>query len=687
MNKEEAKERIGVLSDSLNRHNYLYHVLDKPEISDQTFDTLRNELAILEKTYPEFSSPNSPTQRIGGQPLKEFRKFKHAQRMPSLNDSFDFEDVKAWAERLKKISSDAVENGFYCELKIDGIAVELIYKNRVLAIASTRGDGIIGEDVTQNIKTVNAVPLSLLSDGEINRNLETLGLSHLSKRILPLLSGELIIRGEVFISKSSFRKINIAQTNKGEGTYANPRNLAAGSVRQLDPTVTKSRALDSYAYGLMTNLGQSNHEEEHALLKALGFKTNSHNSFCSDIDAIHEFRNYWEKHRTGLEYEIDGIVAILNDNRLFNKLGIVGRSPRAAIAYKFAPAESQTVVEDIIVQVGRTGVLTPVAVLRPVRIGGVMVSRATLHNLDEINRLDVKIGDTVVVGRAGDVIPDIKSVLKDLRGGKEKRFSMPMKCPVCGELVEKITEQVAYKCINKECPAIRREGIYHFVSRRAFNIDGVGPRIIDQLMEAALIEDPADLFFLKKDDLLNLERFADKSAENTILSIKSKKNVTLNKFIYALGIGHVGEETANALARKFNNIDKLKNASASALEKIEDIGPVVADSIHEWFLRPYNKRLLEKLCRADIKIDVVKSAKYNPLVNEKTFVLTGSLDTISRDEAQNRIRDLGGYVSSSVSKNINFVVAGSEAGSKLDRATKLGLKIIDEKEFLEMLAM
>ncbi len=687
MNKVEAKRRIKALTDSLNRHNYLYHVLDTPEISDQAFDTLRNELAALEKEFPDLLTETSPTQRIGGSSLKGFTKFRHTERMPSLNDSFDFEDVSQWSDRLEKNIENSTQEGFYCELKIDGLALEMIYKNSALVIGATRGDGIIGENVTQNIKTIDAIPLNLLPADDIVRNLNSFGLTHIKNRVLAALHSEIVIRGEAFIDKVAFHKINVRQIKLGEKSYANPRNLAAGSIRQLDPKITRSRKLDSYAYGIITDLGQITHEEEHTLLKALGFKINPHNTFCKTIEDVRNFRDYWESHRDKLAYEIDGIVAILNSNRHFNQMGFIGRAPRAAIAFKFAPAESQTIIQDIVVQVGRTGVLTPVAILQPTNIGGVIVSRATLHNLDEIRRLDALIGDTVVVGRAGDVIPDIKMVLKDLRNGKERNFSMPEKCPICDGPIEKILGQVAYKCINKNCPAIKREGIYHFVSRRAFNIEGIGPKIIDQLIEAALIKDPGDLFYLTKEDLLNLDRFGEKSAENTITSIQSRKNISLAKFIYALGIGHVGEETAIALANKFNKIDELRSSNKDALEKINDIGPIVANSIHVWFQNPYNIKLLDKLTKAGISTTKMAGPRVNEFINDKTFVLTGSLDAISRDEAKDKIRNLGGKVSDSVSKTTNYVIAGSDAGSKLDKATKLGVKVIGEKEFLEMLMM
>jgi DNA ligase (NAD+) len=684
MDKKQAQERIKKLVESLNRHDYLYHVLDKPEISDQAFDTLRNELAELEKRYPEFLSPNSPTQRIGGKPLDDFQKFKHPELMPSLNDCFSKEDVDDWQVRLDKISPEASSSGYFCELKIDGLAIELIYENGLLIIGATRGDGNVGEDVTQNLKTIQAIPLIMLSPDHISKNIDKESLGHIKKNILEGIRGKIIIRGEVFLSKKEFERVNRYQVEKGDKVYANPRNLAAGSVRQLDPSITRSRRLDSFAYALKTNLGQKTHEEEHLILKALGFKINSHNKFCPSIEDVYRFRNYWEEHRNKLDYEIDGTVVILNNNKEFEKIGHVGRAPRAAIAYKFSPAEAQTITKDIVVQVGRTGTLTPVAILKSVKIGGVTVSRATLHNLDEIKRLGVKIGDTVIIGRAGDVIPDIKQVLKDLRTGKEKEFHMPSNCPVCGEKIIKLDDQVAYKCINKNCPAIRREGIYHFVSRKAFNMEGIGPKIIDQLLDAALIKNSADLFYLNKNDFLNLERFGEKSAQNAFDSIQSAKNINLHRFIYSLGIEHVGEETAFALTKKFNNLDELKNATVDELSRINDVGPVIAKSIHDWFQRDYNQKILSKIESAGVKISSEKN-KPNQKLNGKTFVLTGTLETLSRDGASQKIRDLGGDVSSSVSQKTDYVVAGENPGSKYITAQKLGVKIISETEFLEIL--
>src|SRR3990167_5776917 len=670
MDKVEAKKRIEKLREVINHHRYLYHVLDKQEISDEALDSLKKELFDLEQQFPELITHGSPTQRVGVKSLKEFTKVRHPKPMLSFNDAFDKKDMKEWEARFEKIHPGASKHGYYCELKIDGLAIELTYEKGFLEIGSARGDGLTGEDVTTNLKTIEAIPLKLDIPYSI---------FHIPK--------EFVVRGEVFITKKDFERINKEQDKAGLKAYANPRNLAAGSVRQLDPKVTASRNMDSFVYSLVTDLGQKTHEEEHRILKSLGFKTNPHNKFAKDLDEVQRFRDYWEKHRDKLNYEIDGVVVILNDERSFQRTGVVGKAPRGAIAYKFSPKESETVVEDIIVQVGRTGILTPVAKLKPVSIGGTTVSRATLHNLDEIRRLGLKIGDTVIVGRAGDVIPDVKKVLKELRTGKEKEFHMPSKCPACHELVERFADQVAYKCVNKSCPAIKREAIYHFVSRKALNMEGIGPRIIDQLMAAGLIRDSADLFSLKKEDLLNLERFADKSAENVIDAIRSKKKVALNKFIYSLGIDHVGEETGFVLAKKFKTLKSIAEAGLEELQNVPDVGPVVAQSIYDWFQKPYNKNILSKFKKAGIRVIEEKVTKESDKFVGKTFVLTGTLESLGRDEAKDKIRELGGDVSGSVSKNTDYVITGSEPGSKYDEAEKLGIKIVNEKEFLEMLAI
>ncbi len=666
MNKQEAKERIEKLKVLINKYRYHRLVLDKPLIEESAEDSLKKELFDLEQDYPDLITPDSPSQRVAGKPLKKFEKFIHPVRMFSFNDAFGAKDMQDWQERLRRIDPKATEDGFYCELKIDGLAVELIYEDGFLKVGSTRGNGIIGENVTQNLKTIEAIPLSL----------------HSNKQKVP---SQLVLRGEVFIGKKEFEKVNKAELKMGEEAYANPRNLAAGSVRQLKPEITASRHLDSFAYSLITDLGQKVHEDEHETLKDLGFKTNEHNRFCKNLDEVQKFRDYWEKHRETLNYEIDGIVVILNDNKMFQKLGVVGKAPRGAIAYKFSPLESTTKVRDIIVSVGRTGVLTPVAVLEPVEIGGTTVSRATLHNEDEIRRLDVRIGDTVIVGRAGDVIPDIKKTIKELRNGREKIFHFPTKCPVCGNSVKRVGGEVAYKCVNKNCPAIRREAIYHFVSKGAMDIDGVGPKIIDQLMDSGLIKDAPDLYTLEKEDLLNLERFAEKSAENTVSSIQARKKITLDRFIFALGIPHVGSETALDLARNFGTIKKISEANEESLSGIKDIGSVVAKSIYDWFNSEYNKKLLEKFESVGVKITKQESAQKSDKLKNITFIFTGSLPDLSREQAEGLVRENGGNVSSSVSKETDYVVAGEEPGSKYDRAKKLGVKIITEKDFLDML--
>lgn len=671
MNKADAKERILKLREAINHHRYQYHVLDKQEISDDALDSLKKELFDLEQQYPDLITSDSPTQRVGGQPLKEFKKVTHPGRMNSLNDAFSQDDMSAWLERLEKHLEKSVAGGFYADLKMDGLAIELKYVDGVLIQASTRGDGMVGEDVTQNIKTIDAIPLRLNEEKD--------------------LPSEVYVRGEVFLTKRELERINRDQEKKGGKKYANPRNLAAGSVRQLDPAITASRRLKFYAWSVVGADGTyggpfPTHEKEYEALRRWGIPVNPHGRRAETMDDVFAFHREWEEKRDKLDYEFDGVVIMVNDNALFRRAGVIGKTPRGGIAFKFAPREAETVIEDIVVQVGRTGVLTPVAVLRPVFIGGTTVSRATLHNLDEIKRLGVKVGDTVIVGRAGDVIPDIKRTLLELRTGKEKEFRMPSKCPVCGQAVEQIGGQVAYRCTNGDCPAIQREQIYHFISRHAFDIDGIGPKIIDQLMDAALIRDAADLFFLTKEDFLNLERFADKSAQNAVDAIQSHRTVTFSRFIYALGIQHVGEETAIALARQFRTIGELQKATEDDLRSVPDIGPIVAQSIVAWFKKPYHRKLLEKLRKAKIAIKAETTPSVPQTFSGKTFVVTGTLDSMSREEAHQRIRERGGDVSSSVSKNTDYVVAGASPGSKYDKAIQLGVRVIDEQAFQKMLS-
>ncbi len=675
-NKSKAKDRIEKLKKEINHHRYLYHVLDSPEISDSALDSLKKELFDLESEYPSLRTMDSPTQRVGGLPLKKFAKVNHSTPMLSFNDAFSVSDMESWLERLQNYLGEKVNEEFYCELKIDGLAMELIYENGIFKEASTRGDGNIGEDVTQNLKTVEAIPLSLSSS-------------------LNSLPDNLIVRGEVFLSKKEFERINKELSHAGQKVYANPRNLAAGTIRQLDPKIPANRKLDSFQYSLVTDLGQKKHSDEHDILKKLGFKINTHNKICNGLKEVIEFRNYWEEHRGGLPYEVDGVVVILNNIQKLNRAGVVGKAPRGAIAYKFSPKEATTIVLDIKIQVGRTGVLTPVAVMKPVSVGGVTIAHASLHNIDEIRRLDVKIGDTVIVSRAGDVIPQITGVLIKLRNGKEKVFNMPTNCPVDNHKVIKDKGGVAYRCSNKNCGARNREGLYHFVSRAAFNIEGLGPKIIDRFLDEGLITNSADIFSLEEGDIAVLERFGDKSAKNIINEIESKKKITLPRFLYALGIFHVGEETALTLALELSKKASIKNPSdilkeidkftIENLQEISDVGPKVAESIHSWFKEKSNIRLLNNLDEIGIKVELLKSKTENLKLNGKSFVITGSLVSMSRNEAKDKIRSLGGDVNESVSKNTSYVIVGTEPGSKAEKANKLGIKTLNENDFLKLI--
>lgn len=686
MTKTEAKKRIEKLKKIIEKYRYSRHVLDKELVPIDIEDSLKKELFDLEQKFPELITPDSPTQRVGGKPLEKFKKVRHPKPMLSFNDAFSEKDMEDWLERISKLltKEEVFQIDFFSELKIDGLAIELIYQNQILKTGSTRGEGIIGEDVSQNLKTIEAIPLRLREKEEVIKELEKIGLKEIVAKIKKTDLSLLCVRGEVFISKKEFEKVNKEQVKAGLPTYANPRNLAAGSIRQLDPKVTTQRHLDSYVYDLITDLGQKTHQEAHQILKAFGFKTNHHNIYCKDLKEVFEFHKRAQKLREKLPYEIDGIVVIVNSNKIFEKLGVIGKAPRGAIAYKFPLKQATTQIEDIKVQVGRTGVLTPVAYLKPVDVGGVTISRATLHNEDEIKRLGVRIGDTVVVGRAGDVIPDIIRVIPELRTGKEKIFKFPKKCPVCGAETIRPKGEAVWRCTNPKCFARQREYFYHFISKVAFDIVGLGPKIIDRLINEGLVSDPADLFKLEEGDILPLERFAEKSAQNLINSIQSKKKITLAKFIYALGIRNVGEETAQDLAEYFGSIEKLKKASLEELQKIIDIGPVVAKSIYEWFSQKGNLEFLEKLKKVGVEIVTEKKAKYQPLKG-KTFVLTGSLKTMTREEAKEKIRLLGGEISESVSKKTDFVIVGKEPGSKLEKAKKLGIKTLSEKEFFTLI--
>jgi len=672
MDKKEAKLRIEKLKKEINRHRYLYHVLDKQEISDAALDSLKHELDQLERKFPEFIAPDSPTQRVGGKPLAEFKKIQHKLPMLSLNDVFLFTEMQDWENRNKKLLPKEIKLDYYAELKMDGLAITLVYKQGIFWKGATRGNGKVGEDVTENLKTIEAIPLQV-------------NLADLPSSLQKKAEEELEVRGEVFMKKTDFDKLNEIQKENEQPEFANPRNAAAGSIRQLDSKITASRKLNFMAYGLVTDLGQKTHQEAHEILQKLGFRAGTKlNQYCPDLSAVEQYHNEVSKKRNSLPFWIDGVVVNINDQKTFERLGVVGKAPRGAIAYKYPAEQATTVVEDIQVQVGRTGALTPVAHLRPVRVAGSTVARATLHNEDEIKRLDVRIGDTVIIQKAGDIIPEVVKALSKLRTGQEKKFNMPVQCPICGSKVVRRKGEVAHYCSNKNCFAVQKEKIYHFVSKKAFDIEGLGPKIIDQLLENNLIKDVSDIFGLNTSDLEPLERFAEKSAANIIEAVEKAKKISLARFIYALGIRHVGEETAIDLANHFRTIGRLQKASFDDLNRIYEIGEVVARSISDFFQDKHSLQLLARLLDQGIKIKEPEVRKKTE-ASGKTFVITGTLPSLSREEAKTKIREAGGKAASSLSLNTDFLVAGDNPGSKYEKAKKLGVKIISEKELLNLL--
>jgi DNA ligase (NAD+) len=690
MNKEEAKERIEKLKEIINEARYAYHVLNKDLYPPEVLDSLKKELFDLEQQFPEFITPDSPTQRIGGEPLKEFPKVRHKVPMLSFNDAFSEEDLKNWEERNLKIVEAKYE--YFCELKIDGLAIKLVYKNGILETGATRGDGYLGEDVTQNVKTIEAIPLSLLPIQKIIENLKNEGLFETIKYFEKGYPEEIEVRGEVFMHLKDFESLNKEREKNGESLFANPRNAAAGSLRQLDPKITAKRKLDSFAYALITNLGQKTHEEEHKILKCLGFKTNPNTRLCKNLKEVVEFRNYWEENREKLSYEIDGVVVTINQNNIFKELGIVGKAPRGAVAFKFSPKEGTTIIEDVVFQTGRTGIVTPVAILRPVEVGGVTISRASLHNEDEIKRLGVKIGDTVVVVRAGDVIPQVDRVIFELRTGKEKDIVFPEKCQNCETKL--IKDGAYWRCPNKKCYALQKEKIIHFVSKSAFDILGLGEKIIEKLLDNNLIQDPADLFKLKVGDLRRLPGFDVLSEKNILESINSRKKITLPRFIYALGILHIGEENAKLLAHFLSQKKKItkpsdlievtQNLRAIHYSAIPGFGEKVSRSVAEWFANEENKNYLRKL--TEVGIEIVEEEKKEGKLKGQVFAFTGELEKYSREGAKRIVESLGAETTDTVSKRVTILVVGKNPGSKLEKAKKLGIKTISEEEFYELIS-
>ncbi len=672
MSKKEAVERINILRRTINRHRYLYHVLDQEEMSEAALDSLKHELAELEAEYPDLVTPDSPTQRVGGEPLDKFSKVEHTVPQWSFNDAFSPEEMRDFDKRIKKVLGSGRVPTYVAELKIDGFKIVLTYDKGLLKTAATRGNGRVGEDVTANVRTVEAIPLKLEKEVSV------------------------VVEGEIWLSKDNFDKINQEQKDKGEPLYANPRNVAAGTIRQLDPRVVASRRLDNFVY----DLAQADfalpptQQAELELLAELGFKVNKHHTLCPTIEEVIAFWQKWQNKKDKEPYWLDGIVVKVNEREYQTALGYTGKAPRFAIAFKFPAEQATTVVEDIVLQVGRQGTITPVARLRPTLLAGSTVSRATLHNEDEIKRLDVRIGDTVILQKAGDVIPDIVKVLTEMRTGQEKVFKWPTELEACAPIgtsakagggpIERIPGQAAWRCVNKNSFAQLKRKFYHFVSKTAFDIEKLGPRVIDVLLENKLVVRYDDIFKLKKGDLLVLPRFAEKSADNLIKAIDEKRQVSLARLLVALSIPGVGEETAEDVAKHFGVLTKIEKAGLAELQAITGVGEVVGQAIYDWFREKENQNLVKGLL-AEVKVlPVKKEAGAQKLAGLK-FVLTGTLPTLSRDEAKMLVKQNGGEVAGSVSAKTDYVLAGEEAGSKLGKAQELGVKVIDEKEFRKML--
>lgn len=666
--KERDLNRIRYLRKEIERHNRLYYQLDSPEISDAEYDRLMLELTGLEEKYAgEIDLSDSPTQRVGAPPLEKFETVSHITPMLSLANAFSPEDIKEFDSRIKRLLGITGEITYVGEPKIDGVAVNLIYENGRLAAGSTRGDGFVGENVTQNLKTIYSIPIVMKE-------------SH--KFPVP---ARIEIRGEVYIEIDAFRKLNRRRDKAGEPLFANPRNAAAGSLRQLDSRITARRPLDIFCYGFgeITGISFESHWDILQALSAWGFKVNEHIRHITGVRGCIEYYHEMTGIRESLPYEIDGIVIKVDSLEMQNRLGAVSRSPRWALACKFAAIQATTVVKDIAVHVGRTGTLTPVAIMDPVHVGGVVVSRASLHNEDEIKRKDIRIGDTVVVQRAGDVIPEIAEVVTSKRRGNEIPFRMPDKCPVCGSKVVRLEGESAYRCIDIACPAQIKENIKHFVSREAMDIEGVGEKLVSQLVDTGTIADPADLYYLDKEKLIRLERMGNKSAQNILNAIRRSKHPPLEKFIVALGIRHVGEYVARILTRSFHSLDAIMKADEEKLASLEGIGPVIAKSIARFFQEPMNLKVIEKIRKAGVRLQEATLTHESALTG-KIFVFTGTLPHLTRTEAKSIAESLGAETSETVTRRTDYVVAGDAPGSKLDKAKELNIPVLKEEEFLKL---
>jgi DNA ligase (NAD+) len=661
------QNKIQSLRDQINFHNYRYYVLDDPEISDADYDRLMRELQTLETKHPELVTPDSPTQRVGAAPLEAFETAEHTTPMLSLDNALNEQEMRDFNDRTQRSlqSHSAIE--YICEPKLDGLAIELVYVNGLFTVGSTRGDGFVGEDVTQNLKTVRSIPLRLLEKQ-----------SPAPERIE--------IRGEVVMGIREFERLNRQREEKGEPVFANPRNAAAGSLRQLDPSVTASRPLDFFAYGLgqATGITFRTHSEVLEVFTKLGLKVNPFIRKCKGIDSVINYHHEMEERRERLPYEIDGVVIKVNDFALQAKLGAKTRSPRWAIAYKFTAKQETTQILDIIAQVGRTGVLTPVAIMQPINVGGVEVSRATLHNQDEIDRKDIRVGDWVLIQRAGDVIPEVVKVIESKRTGSQKPYKLPETCPACGSQTVRSEGEVARRCVNFACPAQVKERIHHFASKRAMDIDGLGEKLVTQLVEKGLVNAVADLYSLTLEQLAGLEHMAEKSAQNILTAIEDSRHRTLERLIFALGIRFVGEHISRVLAEAFGDIDKLFTVTTEQLTCIDEIGPQVAASVVEFFSKEENHSIIERLRQAGLQMTFAKNQK-DDLLQGKTFVFTGTLTSFSREEAEDLTASLGGKATSSVSKNTSYVVAGDAPGSKAEKARQLGVTVLSEEEFKKMI--
>ncbi|MBI4974291.1 MAG: NAD-dependent DNA ligase LigA [Candidatus Omnitrophica bacterium] len=669
MEKSKIKEEVEKLKTALRHHDYLYYVLNKPEISDREYDKLYKKLKDLEDGHPGLITQDSPTQRVSGEPVKGFPVVKHMVPMLSMDNTYSAEEIREFDKRVKKgLEAESVE--YVVELKFDGVSISLLYKDGRWVRGATRGDGIEGDDVSNSLRTIRSIPLVFRDE-------------------IKKVSGVIEVRGEVYMTKKGFEEINKNKERKGEELFANPRNAAAGSLKLLDSKIVATRHLDIYIYGAgrYEGIDLKTHMELLEYLKKAGFRVSPHSKLCKTIEEVIEYCNSWRLRKDKLEFEVDGMVLKVNELAQREALGVTSKSPRWAIAYKFPAEKAMTEVKDIIIQVGRTGTITPVAILKPVHLSGTTVSRATLHNFDEIARLDVKIGDKVYVEKSGEIIPKVLSVVKEKRTGKEKAFSIPTKCPVCGSKAVSVPDEVAIRCENVGCPAQVKETLLHCASRNAMDIEGMGDAIVNQLVDKKLVKDYGDIFYLKFEDIKNLERMAERSAQNLIDAIEKCKSNDLNRLIYALGIRHVGEHAAWLLANHFGSIDKLRDASIEELTNIDEVGPVMAESIYNFFKNKENSKVLKKLKDAGVRMSQgVKKKEGAGKLEGKTIVITGTLQSFSRSEAEELIRRLGGNPSSTVSRSTDYLVVGVEPGSKLDKAIGLGVKTLTEEEFKKIIA-